>query len=114
MNAVALNTVSDKLLGGDQTRKSTPGSMKNGNALKRILRGTFGLRKLREGQEAVISSVLRGEPTLAIMPTGAGKSLCYQLAALALPGMTIVVSPLIALMKDHATSFGTWALRPVS
>ena len=101
MNAVALNGVSDQPLGGDPTLRSTSRSMPDATALKRILRGTFGLRNLREGQEAVISSVLRGEPTLAIMPTGAGKSLCYQLAALALPGMTIVASPLIALMKDQ-------------
>jgi len=70
-------------------------------AIRRILRTTFGLDRLREGQEAVIASVMRGKPTLAVMPTGAGKSLCYQLPALALPGLTIVVSPLIALMKDQ-------------
>jgi ATP-dependent DNA helicase RecQ len=69
--------------------------------LLRTLRKTFGLRSLREGQEAVIASVLAGRPTLAVMPTGAGKSLCYQLPALLLPGATLVVSPLIALMKDQ-------------
>ena len=66
-----------------------------------LLRKTFGLRHLREGQEAVIASVMQGHPTLAIMPTGGGKSLCYQLPALLLPAMTLVVSPLIALMKDQ-------------
>ena len=69
--------------------------------LSRLLRGTFGLKHLREGQAAVIDHVMAGEPTLAVMPTGAGKSLCYQLPALLLPGTTLVVSPLIALMKDQ-------------
>ena len=69
--------------------------------LPRVLKRTFGLRRLREGQEAVIASVMAGRPTLAVMPTGAGKSLCYQLPAVLLPGTTVVVSPLIALMKDQ-------------
>jgi len=69
--------------------------------LSALLRKTFGLRRLREGQEAVIASVMAGTPTLALMPTGGGKSLCYQLPALLLPGTTVVVSPLIALMKDQ-------------
>ena len=70
--------------------------------LKRTLRERFKLQQLRPGQEDVIRSVLEGHDTLAIMPTGAGKSLCYQLPALELPGTTIVVSPLISLMKDQA------------
>ena len=69
--------------------------------LKHLMRGTFGLDRFRPGQEAVIKSVVAGRDTIAIMPTGAGKSLCYQLPALHLPGATIVVSPLIALMKDQ-------------
>lgn len=69
--------------------------------LRRTLRRTFGFRKLREGQEEVIRSVLAGKDTLAIMPTGAGKSLCYQLPGAELPGTTVVVSPLISLMKDQ-------------
>src|SRR3954462_10493219 len=67
----------------------------------RALRDTFGMQRLREGQETVIRRVLAGEPTLAIMPTGAGKSLCYQLPAVLTEGTTLVVSPLIALMKDQ-------------
>jgi len=70
-------------------------------ALHRTLRGVFGLEQLRTGQEAVIANVLAHRSTLAIMPTGAGKSLCYQLPALPLPGRTVIVSPLISLMKDQ-------------
>src|SRR5215211_6978633 len=69
--------------------------------MRRTLRETFGLDKLRPGQAEVIRSVLEGNNTLAIMPTGAGKSLCYQLPALHLPGTTVIVSPLISLMKDQ-------------
>ena len=69
--------------------------------MKRTLRDVFGLEKLRLGQAEVIRSVLEGKNTLAIMPTGAGKSLCYQLPALHIPGRTVVVSPLISLMKDQ-------------
>ncbi|WP_420226877.1 RecQ family ATP-dependent DNA helicase [Pigmentiphaga litoralis] len=67
----------------------------------RLLRDVFGLERLREGQSSVIDRVLRGKHTVAVMPTGAGKSLCYQLPALMLPGCTVVVTPLIALMKDQ-------------
>jgi ATP-dependent DNA helicase RecQ len=69
--------------------------------LSRLLRSTFGLKHLRQGQDAVIDHVMAGRAALAVMPTGAGKSLCYQLPALLLPGTTLVVSPLIALMKDQ-------------
>ena len=70
--------------------------------IKRALREVFGLEKLRPGQREVIEHVLAGDDVLAIMPTGGGKSLCYQLPGLQLDGMTIVVSPLISLMKDQA------------
>lgn len=66
-----------------------------------VVRTTFKLDSLRPGQQAVIDAVLAGEHTLAIMPTGAGKSLCYQVPAMMMPGMTVVVSPLIALMRDQ-------------
>jgi ATP-dependent DNA helicase RecQ len=69
--------------------------------MKRTLRDVFGLEKLRLGQAEVIRSVLEGKNTLALMPTGAGKSLCYQLPALHIPGRTVIVSPLISLMKDQ-------------
>ena len=71
-----------------------------------LLRRTFGIRRLRPGQREVIESVLGGRDTLAIMPTGAGKSLCYQLPALQLKGTTVVASPLISLMKDQADKLG--------
>ncbi|HTM21128.1 MAG TPA: RecQ family ATP-dependent DNA helicase, partial [Kofleriaceae bacterium] len=61
----------------------------------------FGISRFRPGQALAIRNVLAGIDTLAIMPTGGGKSLCYQLPALQLPGITLVVSPLIALMKDQ-------------
>ena len=70
-------------------------------SLKRTLRQTFGIRQLRSGQEDIIRSVLEHRDTLATMPTGAGKSLCYQLPALHFAGTTVVVSPLISLMKDQ-------------
>src|ERR1044071_9911059 len=69
--------------------------------MRQTLRKTFGLDKLRPGQAEVMRSVLEGNNTLAIMATGAGKSLCYQLPSVHLPGTTVVVSPLIALMKDQ-------------
>ncbi len=71
------------------------------STLRRALRRTFGFRALREGQEEVIRSIIEGRDTLAIMPTGGGKSLCYQLPGAQLPGTTVVVSPLISLMKDQ-------------
>src|SRR6188472_519988 len=70
-------------------------------SLQSTLRRVFGHSQLRPGQREVIERALAGRDTIAIMPTGAGKSLCYQLPALLLPGRTVVVSPLIALMKDQ-------------
>ncbi|MGB8264827.1 MAG: ATP-dependent DNA helicase RecQ [Candidatus Velthaea sp.] len=69
--------------------------------LRSALRDLFNFDRFQPAQEEVISRVMAGENTLAILATGAGKSLCYQLPALLLPGTTIVVSPLIALMKDQ-------------
>src|SRR5260370_7165747 len=61
----------------------------------------FGFREFREPQGEVISAVLNGEDIFVVMPTGGGKSLCYQLPAILLDGVTVVVSPLVALMKDQ-------------
>lgn len=69
--------------------------------LEQTLHERFGLDEFRPGQREVIENVLRGRDVLCVMPTGGGKSLCYQLPALMLPGLTLVVSPLIALMKDQ-------------
>ncbi|HWT04779.1 MAG TPA: RecQ family ATP-dependent DNA helicase, partial [Xanthomonadales bacterium] len=69
--------------------------------LRGALREKFGYEHFNPGQEEVINRILDGEDTLAILATGAGKSLCYQLPALLVEGTTIVVSPLIALMKDQ-------------
>ena len=66
-----------------------------------ILRSTFGFESFRPGQESIINTIIGGQSALAVFPTGSGKSLCYQLPALMLSGLTIVVSPLIALMKDQ-------------
>src|ERR1700689_3712368 len=69
--------------------------------VRAALREKFGYQEFNPGQEEAITRVMAGEDTLAILATGAGKSLCYQLPALLLPGTTVVVSPLIALMKDQ-------------
>src|SRR5436190_20877075 len=66
-----------------------------------VLKKVFGLTTLRPGQREVIDAVLSGTHTLALMPTGARKSPCYQVPALLMPGMTVVISPLIALMRDQ-------------
>ncbi len=66
-----------------------------------ILKDTFGYSTFRPLQDEVINNVLARQDTLAVLPTGGGKSLCYQIPALILPGLTLVVSPLIALMKDQ-------------
>jgi ATP-dependent DNA helicase RecQ len=71
------------------------------DSLKTQLTKVFGFGSFRQGQQEVIEHLLRGDHTLALLPTGSGKSLCYQLTAQMLPGMTLVVSPLIALMQDQ-------------
>ena len=71
---------------------------------RRVLKQTFGFDGFRPGQEEVVSALLAGEHVLTVMPTGAGKSLCFQIPALVLGGLTIVVSPLVALMEDQVAA----------
>ena len=68
---------------------------------EQVLKDNFGFKTFRSGQKEVISRVINGENVLAVMPTGGGKSFCYQIPALVKPGVTLVVSPLISLMKDQ-------------
>jgi len=83
------------------------------NTIRRLLNAVFGIAQLREGQQRVIDSVLDGKDTLAIMPTGGGKSLCYQIPAKMLEGITVVVSPLISLMKDQLEKLEEIGIRSV-
>lgn len=69
--------------------------------LRDRIRDYFGFRQFRPGQAEAVNSALTGHDTLVVMPTGSGKSLCFQLSALALEGITVVISPLISLMKDQ-------------
>ena len=66
-----------------------------------VLRKTFGFAAFRPGQAEIVAAILDGRDVLAVMPTGSGKSLCYQLPALLRDGLTVVVSPLIALMRNQ-------------
>jgi ATP-dependent DNA helicase RecQ len=81
--------------------------------LRDRIREYFGFRRFRPGQAEAVDSALQGRDTLVVMPTGSGKSLCFQLTAMALEGVTVVVSPLISLMKDQVDNLmanGVWAV----
>ena len=80
---------------------------------EKVLKNVFGYDSFRPLQKDIISNVLKGKDTLAIMPTGGGKSLCYQLPALILPGITLVISPLISLMQDQSDSLETNGIHSV-
>ncbi len=83
------------------------GGCRRTSRMHSILRERFGHDRFRDGQEPVIRALLDGRSALAVFPTGGGKSLCYQLPALMLDGLTLVVSPLIALMKDQVDTLAT-------
>jgi len=79
--------------------------------VRAALRASFGHEGFRRGQERIVEAVMSGCDVLAVMPTGSGKSLCYQLPAVMLPGTTLVVSPLISLMKDQVDELNRRGIR---
>ncbi len=83
-------------------------------AARSLLKSVFGFDAFRPGQEEIIQAVLSGEDVLAVMPTGSGKSLCYQLPALVMGGLTVVVSPLIALMRDQVRQLREYGIAAAS
>jgi len=80
-------------------------------AAQNLLRSVFGFASFREGQAEIIETILAGRDVLAVMPTGSGKSLCYQLPALLRDGLTVVVSPLIALMRNQVAQLRDYGVR---
>ena len=78
-----------------------------------ILKKYFGYNKFRLGQKELIEQLLAGRSVVAVMPTGAGKSLCYQIPALMLEGLTLVISPLVSLMKDQVRSLTEKGIKAV-
>src|SRR5882672_9384541 len=83
-------------------------------AAQSILRTTFGFESFRAGQGEIIDTILSGGDVLAVMPTGSGKSLCYQLPALLREGLTVVVSPLIALMRNQVAQLKSYGVAAAS
>ena len=119
VTAGAANSMSNP---SSETSQSTRGAVSSGSTETHgatalgdpllVLRQRFGLPDFRDGQRAVIERLLAGKNVAAVFPTGAGKSLCYQLPSQMLPGTTVVVSPLIALMKDQCDCAGrSWNRR---
>ncbi|MBQ2553297.1 MAG: DEAD/DEAH box helicase, partial [Treponema sp.] len=78
-----------------------------------ILKSVFGYESFRPMQREVIQNVLDGRDTVAVMPTGGGKSICYQIPALIMDGLTVVVSPLIALMQDQVSQLESLGIQAV-
>jgi ATP-dependent DNA helicase RecQ len=102
---------------GTRPRGNDGGRSDRGSRLRRIrklARERLGFTALRPAQETAILSILDGHDTLAVMPTGSGKSAVYQLAALMMPGPTVVVSPLIALQRDQVESINSQSVAPAA
>src|SRR5499427_597832 len=81
---------------------------------QKLLHSVFGFASFRSGQAEIINTIVAGRDVLAVMPTGSGKSLCYQLPALMRPGLTIVVSPLIALMRNQVAQLRGYGVAAAS
>jgi len=81
-------------------------------AAYQILKDVFGFDRFRPGQETAMGALLAGRSVLTVMPTGSGKSLCFQVPALVLDGLTVVVSPLVALMQDQVAALRLPGSRP--
>src|SRR6185437_10575699 len=88
--------------------------MSNLATAQQALRTTFGFDSFRPGQAQIVETVLAGRDVLAVMPTGSGKSLCYQLPALVRDGLTVVVSPLIALMRNQVAQLCSYGVAAAS
>jgi ATP-dependent DNA helicase RecQ len=88
--------------------------MPNLAAAQAALRSVFGFENFRPGQDAIVATVLSGADVLAVMPTGSGKSLCYQLPALLRENLTVVVSPLIALMRNQVAQLRSYGIAAAS
>ena len=111
-----LNEVDALLNSTENTQSQTPIAQdeKQDNELLTALQQYFGYDTFRDGQQEIIEAILNGENVFAVFPTGHGKSLCFQLPALMLPGMTVVVSPLISLMKDQVDTLKVRGVDSVS
>ena len=81
------------------------------NTALEVLQTTFGFEHFREPQQAIVEAIISGEDAFVLMPTGGGKSLCYQIPALVRPGCGIVISPLIALMQDQVSAMQQLGVR---